>query len=185
MENRIKEQFSLFAGRVSAESMRANQLRVYSRPWAMFCCRGCGGWDWQGPSWPRRNAPRCDGNCSRLAPSSASVCAAFTSCWPAAIPIKTCFGAFTYACRPYPCEPKKLSRKKIFHQGRRQGRFSFSPRLSTGMDPAGNLLQTRNTASNHQPRRFMLNSTPRSRNLKVCEKSGLTGRDSYTLRPYT
>jgi hypothetical protein len=29
MENRIKEQLSLFAGRVSAETMRANQLRVY------------------------------------------------------------------------------------------------------------------------------------------------------------
>jgi Transposase DDE domain group 1 len=28
-ENRIKEQFSLFADRVSAESMRANQMRVY------------------------------------------------------------------------------------------------------------------------------------------------------------
>lgn len=29
MENRIKEQFSLFAARVSTESFRANQLRVY------------------------------------------------------------------------------------------------------------------------------------------------------------
>ncbi len=29
MENRIKEQFSLFAGRVSTETMRANQLRLY------------------------------------------------------------------------------------------------------------------------------------------------------------
>ncbi len=29
MENRIKEQFSLFADRVSAESLRANQLRLY------------------------------------------------------------------------------------------------------------------------------------------------------------
>lgn len=29
MENRIKEQFSLFADRVSSESMRANQLRLY------------------------------------------------------------------------------------------------------------------------------------------------------------
>lgn len=29
MENRIKEQFSLFAGRVSTESFRANQLRIY------------------------------------------------------------------------------------------------------------------------------------------------------------
>jgi hypothetical protein len=28
MENRIKEQLSLFAGRVSAETIRANQLRV-------------------------------------------------------------------------------------------------------------------------------------------------------------
>jgi hypothetical protein len=29
MENRIKEQFSLFADRVSAETMRANQQRLY------------------------------------------------------------------------------------------------------------------------------------------------------------
>ena len=29
MENRIKEQFTLFADRVSAESIRANQLRLY------------------------------------------------------------------------------------------------------------------------------------------------------------
>lgn len=29
MENRIKEQYSLFAGRVSAETMRANQMRMY------------------------------------------------------------------------------------------------------------------------------------------------------------
>ena len=29
MENRIKEQFALFADRVSASTMRANQLRIY------------------------------------------------------------------------------------------------------------------------------------------------------------
>jgi hypothetical protein len=29
MENRIKEQFVLFAGRVSAATLRANQLRLY------------------------------------------------------------------------------------------------------------------------------------------------------------
>jgi hypothetical protein len=29
MENRIKEQFSLFADRVSAETIRANQMRLY------------------------------------------------------------------------------------------------------------------------------------------------------------
>jgi len=29
MENRIKEQFTLFADRASAETMRANQMRMY------------------------------------------------------------------------------------------------------------------------------------------------------------
>jgi DDE family transposase len=29
MENRIKEQYALFAGRVSAATLRANQLRLY------------------------------------------------------------------------------------------------------------------------------------------------------------
>ena len=36
MENRIKEQFMLFADRVSAASMRANQLRLYLS--VMTCC---------------------------------------------------------------------------------------------------------------------------------------------------
>jgi hypothetical protein len=36
MENRIKEQFSLFADRVSSETMRANQLRLYFPPWLTF-----------------------------------------------------------------------------------------------------------------------------------------------------
>jgi hypothetical protein len=35
MENRIKEQFSLFADRVSAETMRANQMRLYLSAWRM------------------------------------------------------------------------------------------------------------------------------------------------------
>ena len=33
MENRIKEQFALFADRVSAATMRANQLRLYLSVW--------------------------------------------------------------------------------------------------------------------------------------------------------
>ena len=39
MENRIKEQFTLFADRVSAESMRANQLRLYlsSMAYVLVC----------------------------------------------------------------------------------------------------------------------------------------------------
>lgn len=40
MENRIKEQLTLFAGRVSAESMRANQLRVYLAAMAYVLLHG-------------------------------------------------------------------------------------------------------------------------------------------------
>jgi len=40
MENRIKEQLSLFAGRVSAETVRANQLRVYFAAMAYVLMHG-------------------------------------------------------------------------------------------------------------------------------------------------
>jgi hypothetical protein len=40
MENRIKEQFSLFASRVSAESFRANQLRIYFSALAYVLLQG-------------------------------------------------------------------------------------------------------------------------------------------------
>ena len=40
MENRIKEQFSLFADRVSTETMRANQLRLYLSAMAYILVRG-------------------------------------------------------------------------------------------------------------------------------------------------
>jgi len=40
MENRIKEQFSLFAERVSSETMRANQLRVYLSAMAYILVSG-------------------------------------------------------------------------------------------------------------------------------------------------
>jgi len=40
MENRIKEQLSLFAGRVSAEAMKANQLRVYFAAMAYVLMHG-------------------------------------------------------------------------------------------------------------------------------------------------
>lgn len=40
MENRIKEQLSLFAGRVSAESLRANQLRLYFSAMAYLLLHG-------------------------------------------------------------------------------------------------------------------------------------------------
>jgi hypothetical protein len=40
MENRVKEQLSLFAGRVSAETMKANQLRVYFAAMAYVLMHG-------------------------------------------------------------------------------------------------------------------------------------------------
>jgi hypothetical protein len=40
MENRIKEQFSLFADRVSAETMRANQMRLYLATMAYILVSG-------------------------------------------------------------------------------------------------------------------------------------------------
>jgi hypothetical protein len=40
MENRIKEQFSLFASRVSAETLRANQLRLYFSAMAYVLIHG-------------------------------------------------------------------------------------------------------------------------------------------------
>jgi hypothetical protein len=40
MENRIKEQFSLFADRVSAETMRANQMRLYLSAMAYILVHG-------------------------------------------------------------------------------------------------------------------------------------------------
>jgi hypothetical protein len=40
MENRIKEQFSLFAGRVSSETLRANQLRLYFSAMAYLLIEG-------------------------------------------------------------------------------------------------------------------------------------------------
>jgi hypothetical protein len=40
MENRIKEQYQLFAGRVSAETMRANQLRMYFSAMAYVLVNG-------------------------------------------------------------------------------------------------------------------------------------------------
>jgi hypothetical protein len=40
MENRIKEQFTLFADRVSAESIRANQMRLYLSAMAYLLVSG-------------------------------------------------------------------------------------------------------------------------------------------------
>jgi hypothetical protein len=50
MENRIKEQFALFADRVSATTMRANQLRLYLSVMAYSLV--CVVWDYARRNWP-------------------------------------------------------------------------------------------------------------------------------------
>jgi len=44
MENRIKEQRNLFSDRLSTETLRANQWRLYFSSLPMCRCRCCGGW---------------------------------------------------------------------------------------------------------------------------------------------
>jgi transposase InsO family protein len=44
MENRIKEQFSLFSDRLSDATMRANQFRFICLRWPMYCYRLCAVW---------------------------------------------------------------------------------------------------------------------------------------------
>src|SRR5580692_3916469 len=51
MENRIKEQFSLFADRVSSETMRANQMRVYLSAIAYVLVSGLRRLGLQGTEW--------------------------------------------------------------------------------------------------------------------------------------
>jgi Transposase DDE domain group 1 len=53
MENRIKEQFSLFADRVSAETLRANQLRLYFSSVAYVLLHGLRRLGLQGTEWAR------------------------------------------------------------------------------------------------------------------------------------
>src|SRR5205807_1758695 len=53
MENRIKEQFSLFADRVSAETLRANQLRLYFSSVAYILLHGLRRLGLQGTEWAR------------------------------------------------------------------------------------------------------------------------------------
>jgi len=56
MENRIKEQYSLFAGPVSAATMRANQLRLYLSAAAYVLMSASGGWLSPAPSGRARHA---------------------------------------------------------------------------------------------------------------------------------
>jgi len=51
MENRIKEQFVLFADRVSAATMRANQLRLYLSVMAYSLVSGLRRWGLRGTQW--------------------------------------------------------------------------------------------------------------------------------------
>jgi hypothetical protein len=53
MENRIKEQYSLFAGRVSAATLRANQLRLYLSAAAYILLSGLRRLALAGTAWAR------------------------------------------------------------------------------------------------------------------------------------
>ena len=59
MENRIKEQLSLFAYRVSAETMSANQLRVYFAAMAYVLMHGLRRLGLQGTELERAQATSC------------------------------------------------------------------------------------------------------------------------------
>src|SRR5216684_1006487 len=58
MENRIKEQFSLFADRVSSETMRANQMRLYLSVMAYVLVSGLRRLGLKGRSWRKRRCRR-------------------------------------------------------------------------------------------------------------------------------
>jgi hypothetical protein len=63
MENRIKEQFSLFADRVSAETMRANQMRLYLSAMAYILVSGLRRLGLAGPNWRRLRCRRSARSC--------------------------------------------------------------------------------------------------------------------------
>jgi hypothetical protein len=57
MENRIKEQLTLFAARVSAETLAANQVRLYLSALAYVLVHGLRRLGLQGTEWARAQAP--------------------------------------------------------------------------------------------------------------------------------
>jgi hypothetical protein len=67
MENRIKEQFSLFADRVSAETMRANQMRLYLSAIAYILVSGLWRLGLKATELGRRRYRRSARSCSRSA----------------------------------------------------------------------------------------------------------------------
>ena len=57
MENRIEEQFSLFADRVSAETIRGNEMRLYLSAMAYILVSGLRRLGLQAPNWRKRRFP--------------------------------------------------------------------------------------------------------------------------------
>ena len=92
MENRIKEcQLDLFAGRASAATMRANQLRLWfaSMAYVLLCAlRRIG---LAHTEFAEATCGTCASRCSRSAPWSASPSAASNSPWPRPIPFQAEF----------------------------------------------------------------------------------------------
>lgn len=64
MENRIKEQqLFCFADRTSAQTIRANQVRLYFRRSRTPCSKRCDGSECAAPRWPGRSATRSARTC--------------------------------------------------------------------------------------------------------------------------
>ncbi len=79
MENRIKEQMSLFAYRLSTEEMKGNQLRLYLSALSYTLVGRSAGSRSRVPNGPRRRSIRYGESCSRSARGSASPPAACCS----------------------------------------------------------------------------------------------------------
>jgi hypothetical protein len=89
-ENRIKEQYSLFAGRVSAATMRANPLRLYLSAAAYVLMSAFRRSRWRAPLGRERNATPSACNCSVSVPRCALPSARSGSRSPAVIRMGAC-----------------------------------------------------------------------------------------------
>ena len=85
MENRIKEQYQLFADRVSTETMRANQLRLYLSAMAYMLVSGLRRLGLKATELAQAEVATIRPDCSRSARWYASAYAASGFRWPPAI----------------------------------------------------------------------------------------------------
>ena len=124
MENRIKEQLSLFAGRVSTETLRANQLRLYFSAMAYVLMHGLRRLGLKGTELERAQATTIR---LRLLKIGAQIRITARKVWlsmASSFPLQRLFGQVWAACaphRPSAIEPVGMmnsGRKKLFSTSR-------------------------------------------------------------------